>query len=370
MVVLVAGERGAPAFDGVGEEGGGAVVGYGVEGVGQGLNAMAAEIVHQLGEVAVASLVEKGRHGLLISDVVHEAGAPGGAALEGQGGVQLIGAAVDPVPKERAAGLDEGGLLQCSVFQGDDLPAEGLEDGLDPLPEILPNHAIKALAVVVDDPPAVPKVMLPTLLQAFIDIALVELGIANERDHAADPTRARPLFGFEIVLDDGGEGRDRHPEPHRARGEIHVIDILGAARIGLRPTVAAKGLQLLLGLQAHQILHGVKHGRSVRLDRDPVLRTQHMAVQRRYDRHHRCRRRLMPADLDLVFGPDVIGVVDHPAGKPEQALFQYSQMAKLGVMHLNAIPTDFEPCQLDPADSCTSTAGSGERSMRLTASSS
>ena len=61
MVVLVAGERQAPALDGVGDEAVRPVVGDAVEGLEQGLEIVPAEIGHQGGERVVVVAVEQRR---------------------------------------------------------------------------------------------------------------------------------------------------------------------------------------------------------------------------------------------------------------------------------------------------------------------
>src|SRR5690606_19120480 len=118
----------------------------------------------------------------------------------------------------------------------------------------LADNAVKALPVIVDHPPGVAKIMLPAFLQALIDIALVQLRIADKRDHPPlEPVR-RPFPGADIVLYDGGESGDGDAKADGPRREIHVIDILGTAGIRLRAAVPPEILQLLSGLIAHQIL--------------------------------------------------------------------------------------------------------------------
>src|SRR5262249_56285199 len=105
-----------------------------------------------------------------------EALAPGGAALEDERGVELVRTIVDPLAQALSASLAEGLLQQRAVFENDDVPAEGFEQRLIARPQPLADHRVEALAVGVDDPPAIAPALLPalqTLLRAsdFIDLA-------------------------------------------------------------------------------------------------------------------------------------------------------------------------------------------------------
>ena len=73
----------------------------------------------------------------LVADLVHQAPAPRRTALEGERGVELVRAGVDPAAQPVAAGLLEGGALQRPVFERHDLPAKGAEHRLDALPQPL-----------------------------------------------------------------------------------------------------------------------------------------------------------------------------------------------------------------------------------------
>ena len=173
----------------------------GVEGGHQRFDAMAAEIVHQLGDLVVGTPIEQRRQRTLVADIVHQPLAPRRAALEGQRRIELVRAAVDPVLQPLPTRLGEGRLLQRAVFQPHHLPAERLENRLDPLPQPLAHHPVERLPVIVDHPPAIAQVVLPALLQALIDVALVQLGIADQRDHPAERGIFHPAACGQIVLD-------------------------------------------------------------------------------------------------------------------------------------------------------------------------
>ena len=167
-------------------------------------------------------------------------------------------------------------------------------------------------------------------MQRLIDVAFVHLGITDQRHHAAQRQIAAPVLGGDIVLHDRRKRRDRDAKADRSGREIDIIHVLGPAGVALHPTETAEILHLFAGLVAHQILDGVKERRGMGFDRDPVLWPQRVEIERCQDRHHRGRRRLMPADLDPVYlGPDVIGVMDHPVRQPQQALFNGFQMGKI-----------------------------------------
>ena len=97
------------------------------------------------------------------------------------------------MPQLLAAGLLERGLLQRAVFQDHHVPAEILEQLLVALPQAFAHDGVEALPVVVDDPPAIAQALLPAFEQRFENVALVELGVADQRHHAAlGPVEPQP----------------------------------------------------------------------------------------------------------------------------------------------------------------------------------
>jgi NAD-specific glutamate dehydrogenase len=96
-----------------------------------------------------------------------------------------LGAASIQALSASPPGFRERGLHQLAVFQRDHAPAAGGEDLVEAAEHAVGRGRVEALAVIVDDPPAIADVVLGRLDQAFVDIALVELGIAHQRDHAA-----------------------------------------------------------------------------------------------------------------------------------------------------------------------------------------
>ena len=338
VVVLVAGDRQAEALHRVGDEAGRPVVIDLVEGFDDRRQVVAAEVVHQPRQLVVGARLDQLCHRTLVADLVHQPLAPGRAALEHQRRVELVRAAVDPLPQGLAAGLAERGLLQRAVFQDHHVPAEVLEQLLVALPQALAHHGVEALAVVVDDPPAIAQALLPAFEDGLEDVALVELGVADQRDHAAFGPVEAPAVGAHVVLGERREQCLRDAKTDRAGGEVDVVGVLGARRIALRALVAAEVFELVAGLFAEQILDGVEIRRGVRLDRDAVLRPQATEIQRRHDGGERGRRGLVPADLQAVDAlAQVVGVVDGPARQPQHLALELAEDAKIvcGQRHLS-----------------------------------
>jgi hypothetical protein len=168
----MAGEGQAPALDRIGDEAGRPVgLRRLVEGLHDGRHVMAAEIGHQ----AMQARIIVGSEHALVAEIRAMArlqfAAEARPALEGQRGIEIVGAIVDPALQGIAARLGEGRAQQLAVFQRDDVPADRGEEGLDLLEELVRHHAVEALAVVVDDPPEIPDLMLPAFQQGLEDIA-------------------------------------------------------------------------------------------------------------------------------------------------------------------------------------------------------
>ncbi len=169
--------------------------------------------------------------------------------------------------------------------------------------------------------------MLPALEQRLVDVALVELGVADQRHHA-------PLLGsglvpaarLHVVLHQAREGGHGDAEADRAGREVDVVGVLGARRVGLRAAHGAKALEMLAALPAEQILDGVEHRAGVRLHRHPVLGPQDGEVERGHDGGQRSTRGLMAADLQPVDIPAaVVGMVDGLRGQPQELPLQIAQ---------------------------------------------
>ena len=100
--------------------------------------------------------------------------------------------------------------------------------------------------------------MLIALDQRFVDIALVEFGIADQRDEAAAIRFGHLAVRGEIILHQAGEGGDRDAKADRASREVDRDLVLGPAGVALHAAEAAEILQLLDALAAEQIMDRVE----------------------------------------------------------------------------------------------------------------
>ena len=99
---------------------------------------------------------------------------------------------------------------QRAVFKDDHVPTKRLKQLLITRPQALADDSIETLAIVVDNPPAIAQPLLPTFENSFEDVAFVEFGIADERDHARFRPFQSPAVGADIVLHERREQRLRH----------------------------------------------------------------------------------------------------------------------------------------------------------------
>ncbi len=214
MVVLVARKRQAVALDGVADEADRPVMVDLAEGLEQPGEIVPRQIGHEPRERVVAARLDQPGDVALVADVVEQPLAPRRPALEHQRRIELVGAAVDPFAQARAARLRERGLQQRAVLQDDDVPAEGAKQLFVALPQALAHHRVEALPIVVDDPPAIAQALLPALEHRLEDVALVELGVAHQRHHAALRTVEPPAVRPHIVLQSATR---RESAPRRGR---------------------------------------------------------------------------------------------------------------------------------------------------------
>ena len=228
VIVLVAGEREAPALDRVGDEASRPVVRDLIERVENRLDVVAAEIGHQIGQSGVVRSLEKCSDESVVARDLRQFRPPASPALEGQGRVEIVRAVVDPAAQGLATWLGEGGLKLRAVLDRHDFPADLVEEALDLGEQLLRHDAVQRLTVVVDDPPDVADVVLPALQECFEDVAFVEFGIADHRDHPAGRSiRGDEAALAEYVLRQGGEQGDCSAQTHRARRKVDGRHVLG-----------------------------------------------------------------------------------------------------------------------------------------------
>src|SRR5262249_28395996 len=213
-----------------------------------------------------------------------------------------------------------------AIFEEHDVPTEVSEQVLIALPQTLADHGVEALPVVVDDPPAIAQALLPAFEHSLEDVALVELGIAEQRDHAAFRPFKTPTVSARIVSRDRHAQRLSDAEADRTGGKIDVVSIFGARRIGLRALIAAEVFELLARLTPEQILNGMEVRRGMRFDRDAILRPQAMKIKGGHDRGERRRRRLMATDFYSVgIVAQIIGLVDRPGCEPQHLALELGE---------------------------------------------
>ena len=212
-------------------------------------------------------------------------------------------------------------MQPLAIAKLDHAPAAAFENLVEPLEHAVSADRIEALAVVVDDPPQIAHVVLRAFDQRFVDIALVELCVTDQRDKAAAVLLVQRAVGGEIILDEAGEERDRDSKTDRSGREIDRDAVLRPAGIALRAAEPAEILERLALLRTEQVMDRVEHRAGVRLDRDAVVLAERVEIERGHDRGHRGAARLVPADLQPIGAlADVVGVVDGPGGQPAQAL--------------------------------------------------
>ena len=201
MIVLVTGQRRTPALDRIAEKDGRPVIISLVEGIAERREAVTSEILHQARECGVGAALNQCHCSPLVAEIVEKPLAPRRAALKNQCGVKGIGASVDPVLQRAAAGFLEGSALQQAIFELHHAPTEGREYRLDAAPQPFSYNPVETLPVIVDQPPDVSQIVLPSFLQGLLNIAFVELGITDQGDHTAIH-RPGPAMGMQVVLND------------------------------------------------------------------------------------------------------------------------------------------------------------------------
>ncbi|SNB51170.1 hypothetical protein SAMN07250955_10148 [Arboricoccus pini] len=93
--------------------------------------------------------------------------------------------------KSLAAGLSEGRLLEMTVFERDDAPAELAKQILEPLAQFVMHHGIQVLAIIVDDPPAALDLVLPALDQG-LEESSNSASSAKATIRSFKPSRSQP----------------------------------------------------------------------------------------------------------------------------------------------------------------------------------
>ena len=126
------------------------------------------------------------------------------------------------------------------VLDRDRLPAGGLEHRADPAGGDVGHDAVQRLAVEVDDPQHLAQVRDDRVDERLPDRALVELGVADQRD-LASALRHVEVPGDVAVRERAPDRRGR-PDPHRAGREVDRVGVLqrGSGSSAGRRTRAAR----------------------------------------------------------------------------------------------------------------------------------
>ena len=210
--------------------------------------------------------------------------------------VLLVRHLVDASPQRLAALPLEQAVEPPPVLDGDHLPAGRLEHPGQAAERDVGHHAVERLAVQVNHPEHLAEARDPGVGDRLPDGPLVELGVAEQRDLAAARGRLEAVV-LEVAARHGAPDRRRRADADGARGVVHRVGVLRAARVALKPTERAQRLEVGLLEPAEQVVDRVQHGRGMRLHRDLVLGAQLGEPQRRHQAHHRGARRLVAADL-------------------------------------------------------------------------
>ena len=180
------------------------------------------------------------------------------------------------------------------------------------------DDAVERLAVEVDDPGDVAEVAARGVGDRLPHVALVEFGIADQRDEPAILAGAE--MRSHVAVDHAREQRCRGAQADGAGREVDRVGILRAARVRLQPAKVAQPAELGAVEPAQQVIDGVQHGRGVRLHGDPVATAQPVEVERRHDGDERRRRGLVAADLETVVGGSLaVREIDHARRQPQHA---------------------------------------------------
>ncbi len=186
----------------------------------------------------------------------------------------------------------------------------------------MPGHyAVQALAIQVDDPEYVAELCRRDgrVGDRFPDVALVELGVADQRHVASTrPVVAGAEMRLGVAVGERGEQGRRRAEPDRAGRDIDRVRVLGPARVRLQTVEVAQLGQVAPIEVTQQVLDGVERGTGVGLDRHPIACSQPGEIERGQDGDNGGAARLVATHLGVVHvRTDVVRLVDDAGRQPE-----------------------------------------------------
>ena len=293
VVLRVALDRQRPALDRVGEDHGRAVVLH------------RPVRLDQLPDVVAAEVAEA-RAQLIVAQLGHERSQPSVPPRQALAQLRRVGSQqplvllvrhlVDAAPEVLSALPLEQRVEPAAVLHGRHLPAGGLEHSREPAEGDVGHHPVERLPVEVDDPQDLAEPRHPRVRDRLPHGALVQLGVAQQRDLAAARRRLEPVM-LEVPARDRRPDRRGRPDADGAGGEVDRVRVLRPAWIALQPAERAQRLEVGLLEQPQQVVDRVQHGRRVRLHRHAVLGAQLGEPQRGHEAHHRRARSLVAAHL-------------------------------------------------------------------------
>ncbi len=300
----------AVAFDGLGEDDGGAVLGAHRLGVGR---IDLRGIVAAAGQGPDLIIGPVGHHGRELGILAEEMLAHIGAVL----GLEVLVLAVDRLlhaPQEDAARVLGDQPVPARAPQHlDDVPAGTAEDALQLLDDlaVAAHRAVQALQVAVDDEDQVVELLAPAQRDGAQALGLVRLPVAEERPHLAVGGIRQPAM-VQIFEKAGLIDRHQRSQAHRDGRELPVVRHqpgmgIGAQALALH--LLAEVQELLLAEPALEEAPRIDAGRAVALDVDEIAA---MALVRGMPEMHEARlverrRRLVARDVAAQLGGELVG---------------------------------------------------------------
>jgi hypothetical protein len=170
----------------------------------------------------------------------------------------LVAHAVDPRAQRLAAVAREQLAQPRAVLHGRDVPARGLEHPREPPRGDVGHHPVERLAVEVDDPHDLAEVGDHRVDDRLPARALVELGVADQRDLA--PADRRVEVSGDVAVRERAPDRRGGPESDRPGRVVHGVRVLHTGRVGLQAAVLAQRLEPRSVEPAEQEVDRVQHG--------------------------------------------------------------------------------------------------------------
>ena len=325
LIELLRGEKGRvvlrmaldgqrPTLDRVGEDHRGPVLLDGAIGVDQPVQVVAAEVAERGPELVVGQIAHQaGQAAVGVREPLTQVGGLG--AQEPL--VLLVGHLVDATTQLGSAGPLEQGLEAASVLDRDALPAGGLEQSGQAPERDVGHHPVERLPVEVHHPQHLAQPGHARVRDRLPDRALVQLGVAQQRDLAPHRRRVEAVV-LQVAAGDRAPDRSGRADPHRAGGVVHRVGVLGAAGIALQAAEGTQRLEVRALQVPQQVVDRVQHRRGVRLDRHAILGPQLGEPERGHEAHHRRAGGLVAAYLHAALAlANAVGVMHDRGGQPQ-----------------------------------------------------